>query len=332
MLHCTVNQGLGQFARKKTVNNQNGQYVQQTLLRDVNLIGTGLHSGRAARLRVRPSRVGHGIVFCRTDISDRDNRIAALWHNVSDTVLNTRIENEVGVYVSTIEHLMAAIAGCGIHNALIELDGPEVPIFDGSSLRFAQAFLEAGVVPQSAPVQMLRILKPVSVARGDAFAEFSPHEGFEIDYSIEFQDEVIGHQALRSDLSNGTFLRELADCRTFCRKADVDALHAQGLALGGTLDNAIVVDGNEILSPGGFRRADECVRHKMLDALGDMSLAGAPILGSYRGHKAGHALTNQLLRKLFATEGAFCFEAADHAADLRLPGMQLKERDLASVG
>jgi len=306
--------------------------VQQTLSRDVSLIGTGLHSGRPARLTVVPAPVGHGIVFCRTDVTDRDNRVPARWDGVSDTVLNTRVSNGDGVEVSTIEHLMAAIAGCGIHNALINIDGPEVPIFDGSSLRFARAFLDAGVIPQDAPVDMIRILKPVRVERGDAFAEFRPHEGFEIDYSIEFSDPVIGRQSLRQDLSNGAFLRELADCRTFCRKADVDALHARGLALGGTLKNAIVVDGNQILSPGGFRRADECVRHKMLDALGDMALAGAPILGSYRGHKAGHALTNMLLRKMFAMKDAYVIEAADYAADLRLPGMQLKERDLASVG
>jgi len=306
--------------------------VQQTLSTDVSLVGTGLHSGRPARLLVSPAPVGHGIVFCRTDVTSTDNLIEARWDNVSDTVLNTRIANDAGVDVSTIEHLMAAIAGCGIHNALINIDGPEVPIFDGSSVRFAKAFLEAGVVPQAAPVDMIRILKTVRVERGDAFAEFRPHAGFEIDYSIEFSDPVIGRQSLRQDLSNGAFLRELADCRTFCRKADVDALHSQGLALGGTLDNAIVVDGDDILSPGGFRRVDECVRHKMLDALGDMSLAGAPIMGSYRGHKAGHALTNALLRKLFAMEGAYVVETADHSADQHLPGMQLKARDLASVG
>ena len=306
--------------------------MQQTLAKRVSLVGTGLHSGRPARLVISPAPVGHGVVFCRTDVVDRDCRIKARWDNVSDTVLNTRISNEAGVEVSTIEHLMAAIAGCGIHNALIEIDGPEVPIFDGSSVRFARAFLDAGVIPQAAPVDMIRILKPVRVERGDAFAELRPHQGFEIDFSIEFSDPVIGRQSLRQDLSNGAFLRELADCRTFCRKSDVDALHAKGLALGGTLENAIVVDGNEILSPGGFRRADECVRHKMLDALGDMSLAGAPILGAYHGHKAGHAMTNQLLRKLFNTKGAYVFEAADEAADLRLPGMQLKARDLASVG
>lgn len=306
--------------------------MQQTLAKDVKLVGTGLHSGRPARLRVAPAPVGHGIVFQRTDVKDRNNTVSARWYNVSDTVLNTRISNEVGVEVSTIEHLMAAIAGCGIHNAMIDIDGPEVPIFDGSSLHFAKAFLDAGVVAQDARVQMIRILKPVRVERGDAFAELNPHEGFEIDYSIEFSDPVIGTQALRQDLSNGAFLRELSDCRTFCRKADVDALHAQGLALGGTLHNAIVVDGDQILSPGGFRRADECVRHKMLDALGDMSLAGAPILGSYRAHKAGHAMTNSLLRLLFANEDAYVLEDADHSADLKLPGMQLKARDLASVG
>jgi len=306
--------------------------VQQTLTKDVKLVGTGLHSGRPARICVSPAPVGHGIYFRRTDIQDRDNLVAARWDNVSDTVLNTRVSNADGVEVSTIEHLMAAIAGCGIHNALIDIDGPEVPIFDGSSVRFAKAFLEAGVVPQDAPVKMIRILKPVRVERGDAYAELNPHQGFEIDYSIEFSDPVIGRQSLRQDLSNGAFLRELADCRTFCRKADVDALHSQGLALGGSLDNAIVVDGDDILSPGGFRRVDECVRHKMLDALGDMSLAGAPIMGSYRGHKAGHALTNALLRKLFAMEGAYVVETADHSADQHLPGMQLKARDLASVG
>ncbi len=306
--------------------------MQQTITSDVKLIGTGLHSGRPARLCVAPAPVGHGIWFRRTDVTDRDNLIAARWDNVSDTVLNTRISNEAAVGVSTIEHLMAAIAGCGIHNALIDIDGPEVPIFDGSSLRFAQAFLEAGVTPQNKPVDMIRILKPVRVERGDAFAEFRPHQGFEIDYSIEFADPVIGRQTLRQDLSNGSFLRELADCRTFCRKADVDHLHAQGLALGGTMQNAIVVDGDAILSPGGFRRVDECVRHKMLDALGDMSLAGAPILGSYRGHKAGHAMTNMLLRKLFALPDSYRIEPADSEADLRLPGMELKARDLASVG
>lgn len=306
--------------------------MQQTLASDVKLVGTGLHSGRPARICASPAPVGHGIVFERMDVNRRNAKVPARWDRVSDTVLNTRVSNEDGVEVSTIEHLMSAIAGCGIHNALIKIDGPEVPIFDGSALRFAKAFLDAGVVPQDAPVDMIRILKPVRVERGDAFAEFHPHEGFEIDYSIEFSDPVIGKQALRQDLSNGAFLRELADCRTFCRQSDVDALHAQGLALGGTLNNAIVVDGHNIVSPGGFRRVDECVRHKMLDALGDMSLAGAPIMGTYRAHKAGHALTNTLLRKLFAMEGAYVMEKADHAADLRLPGMQLKERDLASVG
>ena len=306
--------------------------VQQTLSRDVTLIGTGLHSGRPARIRVSPAPVGHGIWFCRTDITDRDNKVEASWNNVSDTVLNTRIANEAGVEVSTIEHLMAAIAGCGIHNALIEIDGPEVPIFDGSSVKFAQSFLNAGIAPQKAPVQMIRILRPVRVERGDAFAEFDRHDGFEMDYSIEFSDQAIGSQSLRLDLSNGAFLRELADCRTFCRKSEVDLLHAKGLALGGTLQNAIVVDGLEILTPGGFRRSDECVRHKMLDALGDVSLAGSPVLGRYKGHKAGHAMTNLLLRKLFDSPRSYRIETATEENDRALPGMQLKARDLAFVG
>ncbi len=305
--------------------------VQQTLKSEIALVGTGLHSGRPAKLRISPAPVDHGIVFSRTDVTDRFNLIRATWNNVSDTVLNTRIANEDGVEISTVEHLMAAIAGCGIHNALIEIDGPEVPVFDGSSLAFAQALLNAGICPQDEQVTMVRILKPVRVERDDAFAELVPFDGFEIDYSIEFEDRAIGRQQLNLDLSNGAFLRELADCRTFVRQTDVDHLRANGLALGGTLDNAVVVEGDVVLTPGGFRRKDECVRHKMLDALGDLSLAGAPILGVYRAHKAGHALTNALLRKLFALNSAFSLEAADGEADRRLPGMQLEASDLARV-
>lgn len=306
--------------------------LQQTIAHKVTLVGTGLHSGRPAHLSICPAPVQHGIVFQRIDIKDPENLIPANWANVSNTVLNTRLANAAGVEVSTIEHLMAALAGCGIHNALIELDGPEVPIFDGSSLRFANAILTAGVKTQSDPLAMIRIMRPVRVSRGDAFAELSPYEGFEIDYSIEFSDAVIGEQKLTKNLANGAFLRELADCRTFCRQSEVDALRAQGLALGGTMENAVVVDGDRVLTRGGFRRSDECVRHKMLDALGDLSLAGAPILGRYRGHKAGHALTNQLLHELFSSPDAFEFVADAGDVLMNLPGMDLKERDLACVG
>lgn len=280
-------------------------------------------------MRILPAFCGHGIWFRRTDVTDRDNLIAATYDNVVNTTLNTRLANAAGVDVSTVEHLMAALAGCGVHNALVELDGPEVPIFDGSALRFVQAIQKAGIQQQEQPINVLRIAKPIRVERGDAFAELLPADSFQIDYTIEFDQPAIGTQSLKGDFANGAFLRELADCRTFCRKADVDSLHAQGLALGGTYDNAIVVDGDRVLTPGGFRRRDECVRHKMLDAVGDLALAGAPILGLYRGHKAGHALTNELLRKLFATPQAHQPCTIDRDLDLHLPGLGLSKQDFA---
>lgn len=306
--------------------------MQQTLASVVSLVGTGLHTGRPARLRVRPAPANHGIVFMRTDITGRDNLVPARWNSVSDTVLNTRISNADDVTVSTVEHIMAAFAGCGVHNALVEIDGPEVPVFDGSSLKFAKAFLDAGLDIQDQPLRVLVVKKPVRVERGDAYAELLPSKGFEIDFTIEFDDPMIGRQSLSKDMCNGTFLRELADCRTFCRKSEVDALRANGLALGGTLQNAVVIDKNEVLTPGGFRRADECVRHKMLDALGDLCLAGNPILGRYEGHKAGHAMTNALLRKLFATPDAFITQTASAAVTELLPGTHLQAQDLAVVG
>lgn len=305
--------------------------VQQTLGRSVALKGFGLHSGRPAKVVLKPAFAGHGIWFRRSDLPEHDNLIAASWDNVSDTELNTRISNGFGASVSTIEHLMAALTGCGVHNVLIDIDGPEVPIFDGSALPFATEILKAGLLAQNAPITELQILKAVRVERGDAFAELRPADSFRIDYEIEFDQAAIGAQALAGDFSNGAFLRELADCRTFCRKIDVDALQQRGLALGGTYENAVVVDGDAVLSPGGFRRKDECVRHKMLDAIGDLALAGAPVVGLYRGYKSGHALTNALLRKLFATPGAFRFVPAVGDIGKRLPGIGLTKQDLATA-
>lgn len=306
--------------------------MQQTLKRAVHLIGTGLHTGRPSRMCVHPAPVDHGIVFERTDVVGYDRAVVARWDNVSDTVLNTRVSNEDGVAVSTVEHLMAAFAGCGVHNARVEIDGPEVPVFDGSSLRFVRAFLDVGLEVQGAPLNVLVVKKNVRVERDDAFAELLPSDGFEIDYTIVFPDKLIGRQSLKKDMCNGTFLRELADCRTFCRKSEVDFLRNNGLALGGTLQNAVVIDQNRVVTPGGFRRKDECVRHKMLDALGDLSLAGKPLLALYRGHKAGHAMTNALLRKLFSDMDAFEMRVATPAMTARLPGTHLQAQDLAVVG
>jgi UDP-3-O-[3-hydroxymyristoyl] N-acetylglucosamine deacetylase len=226
---------------------------------------------------------------------------------------------------------MAALAGTGIHNALIEIDGPEVPILDGSSAPFVQAILARGARRLPAPVRALEIRSEIRVETDAGWAALAPSDSFEMAFDIEFPDAAIGRQRLDLDLSNGAFVRELCDARTFCRQSDVAAMRANGLALGGTLRNAVVVEGDRVLSPGGLRRADEAVRHKMLDAVGDLALAGGPVFGRYTGHRAGHALTNMLLRKLFATPGAVRMVSCDPARAARLPGVGAELAQMPAV-
>jgi len=305
--------------------------MQTTLKNAVTLIGTGLHSGRPARLVIRPATEG-GIRFRRVDVTDRENVVPARYDRVTDTRLCTLISNDAGVSVGTIEHIMAALAGTGVTHALIDIDGPEVPIMDGSSWRFVQAILRAGLAPIAGPRTAIRVLKPVRDEQGDVIAELAPADSLSIDFMIDFPDAAIGRQAKAMSMVNGAFVHELADCRTFCRRADVEAMQAHGLALGGSLDNAVVVEGDKVLNPGGFRRTDECVRHKMLDALGDLALAGAPILGAYRGVRAGHGATNRLLRRLFATPGAWEEITLGAEAASLLPGAGVGAADLRRVG
>ncbi len=305
--------------------------MQTSLQNSFSVVGTGLHSGAAARLSVHPLVADKGIIFRRVDIRDRDNIIKADFNNVNETTLCTRVANSSGVEVSTVEHLMAALAGCGVHNALIDIDGPEIPIMDGSSTRFVQEILSAGVSRLTTPVKVLRILKEVSFVEGDVSASFSPSKGFEIDFTIDFDQQAIGVQKHSMDMRNGGFARELSNCRTFCRKEDVDNMKAAGLAKGGTLENAVVIDGENILNPEGFRRDDECVRHKMLDALGDLALSGMPIIGRYTGNRAGHRVTNMLLRKLFATPEAFEIVEASDTELANLPGVGLTIEEFAQA-
>ncbi len=305
--------------------------MQATLIKEVTFEGVGLHSGIPSKMTVRPAGADHGIWFKRVDVSDVDPMIPALFDAVEHKPLCTRIENAAGVEVTTIEHIMAALAGCGVHNALVEIDGPEVPIMDGCSADFVRAIVAAGVEHQDAPLYAIEILKPIRLEQDGAVAMLSPAPALEIDFEISFQDEAIGAQSKRLSMANGTFVRELSDSRTFCRKSDIDMMHANGLALGGTYENAVVVDGDAVLSPGGLRHADEAVRHKMLDALGDLSLAGAPILGRYRGVRAGHAMTNNLLRKLFQTPDAYRLVECTPAQLSRLPGVGVRQADLALV-
>lgn len=305
--------------------------MQSTLRSPVTFSGIALHSGRAVRMVVRPAMAEHGIWFRRSDIHIGDNMIPALWDAVDDTRLSTRIANAAGVTIGTIEHVMAALAGCGIHNALIDLDGPECPILDGSSAPFVRAFLDRGLTTQAAPARALEILRPVEVNVGEASARLDPAHSPRIAFRIEFDEAAIGEQMLDLDVSNGAFVRELCDSRTFCRNADVAAMQAQGLALGGSVDNAVVFDGDRVVNPGGLRHADEPVRHKMLDALGDLALAGAPILGRYTGNRAGHGVTNRLLHALFADPTAYRMVTCDRAMAARLPGVGVRRDEIPAV-
>ncbi len=306
--------------------------MQATLRSSVEFKGLGLHSGRPARMKVHPAAASFGIWFRRVDIQDSDNMIPARYDVVPQSQLCTRLRNEAGVEVSTVEHLMAALAGCGIHNALIEIDGPEVPILDGSSAPFVRGLLARGVQAQNAPVLAIEVLEEVTVTRGDATATLRPARGMKMRFDIEFPDAAIGQQTLATDLRNGHFVRELCDSRTFCRQAEVDAMKASGLALGGVPgENAVVVDGDAVVSPGGLRHKDEPVRHKMLDALGDLALAGAPLLAEYHGVRAGHMLTNELLRALFARPSAWRLIECSPEQAAQLPGVDLHAEDLAHV-
>lgn len=293
--------------------------MQYTIARKAQFRGVGLHSGAAVRLTILPAPADHGIVFRRSDL---DNAlIPARWDLVRPSQLCTLVENSDGASVSTIEHVMAALAGMGIDNAVVEVNGPEVPILDGSAAPFVDGILDAGVLAQpGSPLRAIRVLKTVEVRRGESFARLSPADHLEIHFDIDFDDAAIGRQEKRLDMANGAFVRELMDSRTFCRLSDVEAMQKSGLALGGTYMNAVVVDGARVLSPGGLRHQDEAVRHKMLDAMGDLALAGAPLLARYTGHRAGHAMTNNLLRALFAQPDAWTWEICSEGLQQRLPG------------
>lgn len=305
--------------------------MQNTIKTPISFSGKGLHSGLPATVTVRPAGVHHGIWFKRTDVVG-DTMIPARWDAVNRSPLCTKLESGSGLQVSTVEHLMAALAGCGIHNALVEIDGPEVPILDGSAIPFVRGFVQRGLRALGTPVMAFEVLQEVTVTDGAASATIKPSDTLRIDFEIDFADGAIGRQQKSLVMNNGSFARELCDSRTFCRQADVDAMQANGLALGGSSgENAVVFDGDTVTSPGGLRHADEPVRHKMLDALGDLALAGAPLLGHYTGVRAGHSLTNTLLRELFATPGAVRMIECDAQIATRLPGYGLVWDEIACV-
>ncbi len=294
---------------------------RRTLMTAIGCVGTGLHSGRRVSLTLRPAPAGSGIRFRRTDIG---LEVAARYDNVVETRLCTALGLPGGDRarsIATVEHVMAALAGCGVDDALVEVDGPEAPVLDGSAAPFVFLLDCAGLSPQAGTAaQAIEVLRPVRVQDGEgpdaAWAELAPtpRSGLEASLTIDFPATAIGRQSLALRLSPRTFRAALADARTFTLAEEVAALRAAGLARGGSLANAVVVDGPLVLNPGGLRRPDEFVRHKLLDAVGDLALAGAPLRARFSGHRSGHGLNNRLLRALFADAANWRFAAPAAAA------------------
>ena len=273
--------------------------TQRTLKSSISCLGVGLHSGKPVQLTLHPAATDTGVQFRRSDLAG-DHVIPARWDHVVDTRMCTALGNGNGVVIGTIEHLMAAFAGCGIDNAVVEVSGPEVPIMDGSSQPFVDMIVRAGVINQDKLRRVIRILKTVSVDTGNGQARLSPGPCLSLDVAIDFSAGAVAKQALSIGLVNGSFPRELASARTFGFLHEVEELWAAGLAKGGSLENAVVVSGDKVLNEGGLRFDDEFVRHKVLDAIGDLYLAGAPIIGQFHGVRSGHATNNALLRAVFA--------------------------------
>lgn len=288
---------------------------QRTLAAQVELRGIGLHSGAPVGLTLKPAPANSGIVFRRIDHRHaQDIPARAVW--VGDTSLSSTLLRQ-GLRVATVEHLMAALAGLGVDNLLVEVDGPEVPVMDGSARPFAEAMLAAGLVQQPAVRRFIRILRPVTVSEGDRRAALFPDDtGFHIDFSIEFDHPVLRASGDRVSLSldPSVFLESLCAARTFGFLRDIEQLRARGLALGGGLHNAVVVDDQRVLNPEGLRYPDEFVRHKALDAIGDLYLLGNPLLGALRASKSGHALNNRLARAVLEQPDAWEFAALDESS------------------
>lgn len=280
---------------------------QTTIAKEASVSGVGVHSGKSATLTVRPAGEGAGVVFVRSDVTDRAAEIPALVTKVTTTELGTNMSNEAGVSVATVEHFLAACAGLGIDNIVAELDGPELPILDGSSKPFVELLDRAGLKRQDAVKRVLKILKPVEVKHGAKFARLSPGKGFTMNVVIDFASPAIGRQAISFTMAPGAFARELAWARTFGFAHQAEQLHAMGKGLGASIDNTVVIENDRVLNEGGLQAPDEFVRHKLLDVIGDLFLAGGTIEGLYEAEQPGHALNNQLLHAVFADATSFAW-------------------------
>ncbi|NDE00579.1 MAG: UDP-3-O-acyl-N-acetylglucosamine deacetylase [Gammaproteobacteria bacterium] len=278
---------------------------QRTLKNIIRASGVGLHTGKRILMTVRPAGPDTGIVFRRTDLASPVD-IPARAENVGETMLGTSLVKG-DVKVSTVEHLLSAFAGLGIDNAVVELSGPEVPIMDGSAGPFVFLLQSAGIEQQRAPKRFIRIRKTVRLEDGDKWAQFDPFDGFKVNFEIEFNHPIFKRRAQRAsmDFSTTSFLKEISRARTFGFMRDLETMRARNLALGGNLDNAIVLDDSKVLNEGGLRYEDEFVKHKILDAIGDLYLLGYSLIGEFSGFKSGHGLNNRLLRALLADTEAW---------------------------
>lgn len=288
---------------------------QRTLKTLVQATGVGLHTGEKVYLTLRPAPADSGIVFRRVDLPRPvDIRVDA--YVVNDTRLSTCLEFK-GARVATVEHLMSALAGLGIDNLIVELSKPELPIMDGSAGTFVFLIQSAGIAEQSAPKKFIRIKKIIEVKEGDKWVRFDPFNGYKLNFTINFSHPVFANtkQTVSLDLGKDSYIKEISRARTFGFMQDVEYMRSQGLALGGNLDNAIVMDEYRVINPDGLRFDDEFVKHKVLDAVGDLYMLGHPLIGAFSGFKSGHALNNALIRALLADEDAWEFVTFDNPQD-----------------
>jgi UDP-3-O-[3-hydroxymyristoyl] N-acetylglucosamine deacetylase len=293
---------------------------QKTLKNRIGCTGIGLHSGEKVRMTLLPAAPDSGVVFRRVDLAGGGGTVAANIANVSQSALCTTLRGPDGVQVGTVEHLMAALAGCAVDNVVVEIDGPEVPIMDGSAAPFVFLVECAGVVEQAAQRQAIRILERVEVREGEKWAALVPADTFAVSFEIDYASPAVSRQDCFFTLTNGTFKDEISRARTFGFMHEVEELRALGLARGGSLDNAVVVNGDSVLNEGGLRFDDEFVRHKVLDSVGDLYLLGAPLIGHFHGVRSGHALNHRLLRALLDDESAWCYTAQSSGAAMSPDG------------
>lgn len=298
---------------------------QRTIKQSIETVGIGLHSGKKVGIRLRPAPVDTGIVFWRKDLP-KPIAVHARADAVTNTTMCTILEQD-GARIATIEHLMAALAGLGVDNLYVDLDSEEVPIMDGSSAPFIFLIQAAGITNQSKPKKLIRIKKAIEVRDGDRWARFVPYNGFKIDFTIDFQHPVFKqqNQSLVIDFSASSFTNEVSKARTFGFLKDLEGLHAANLALGGSVDNAIVMNEYRVINQDGLRYSDEFVRHKILDAVGDLYLSGYGILGELQAFKSGHALNNVLVRKLLETQSAYEIISLEPESDIQTHSQTLQE-------